>query len=328
MGTREEGLGDIRSRAGFTPPHRLIERFRPAIAAAGIPGLLPALRAYGGLRVREARIDRAGETLGRLGELEVRLAHRAAEVRRAQKLRYRVFYQEMAAIADAATLLARRDVDAFDTICDHLLVLDHAPATGIVRPKPAVVGTYRLLRQDVADRHGGFYSAGEFAVADLVARHPNLRFLELGRSCVLPPYRNRRTVELLWHGIWSYVLRHRHDVMIGCASLAGTDPDRHALALSFLHHFARAPESWAASALPHRRVEMNRMAKGAIDPKAALRDLPPLIKGYLRLGAHVGDGAVIDYQFGTIDVLIVLPVSAISARYLGHFGPDATRHAA
>jgi putative hemolysin len=328
MGTRETGLGDIRSRAGFTPPFRLIERFRPAIAAAGIPGLLPALRAYGGLRVREARIERGGETLGRLGELEVRLAHRAAEVRRAQKLRYRVFYQEMAAIADAATLLARRDVDAFDPICDHLLVLDHAHALRMIRPKPAVVGTYRLLRQDVADRHGGFYSAGEFAIADLIARHPRLRFLELGRSCVLPPYRSRRTVELLWHGIWTYVLRYPHDVMIGCASLAGTDPERHALALSFLHHFARAPEPWAASALPHRQVTMNRMAKEAIDPKAALRELPPLIKGYLRLGAYVGDGAVIDYQFGTTDVLIVLPVSAISARYLGHFGPDATRHAA
>jgi putative hemolysin len=145
---------------------------------------------------------------------------------------------------------------------------------------------------------------------------------------VLPPYRNRRTVELLWHGIWTYVLRHQHDVMIGCASLPGTDPDRQALALSFLHHFARAPQPWAAGALPHRRVEMNRMAKEAIDAKAALRELPPIIKGYLRLGAHVGDGAVIDYQFGTIDVLIVLPVSAISARYLGHFGPDAGRHAA
>ena len=273
------------------------------------------------------RSHAGAETLGRLGSLEVRLAASASEIRRAQKLRYRVFYQQGGATANATIKLARRDIDPFDDICDHLLVIDHAARKTISR-KPAVVGTYRLLRQDVADRHGGFYSASEFGIADLIARHPRLRFLELGRSCVLSPYRNRRTVELLWHGIWAYVLRYHHDVMIGCASLAGTDPDRHALALSFLHHFARAPEPWAASALPHRHVTMNRMAKEAIDPKAALRELPPLIKGYLRLGAYVGDGAVIDYQFGTTDVLIVLPVSAISARYLGHFGPDATRHAA
>jgi putative hemolysin len=155
-----------------------------------------------------------------------------------------------------------------------------------------------------------------------------LRFLELGRSCVLPPYRTKRTVELLWHGIWSYVRQNNFDVMIGCASLEGTDPDRLAVPLSFLHHFARAPEDWRASALPQRHVEMNRLPKDRINPKAALRELPPLIKGYLRLGAFVGDGAVIDRQFGTTDVLMIMPVSAISTRYIEHFGVDATRHAA
>lgn len=266
-------------------------------------------------------------TLGRLGALEVRLAQQKRDVKRAQKLRYRVFYQDGNAIADAATLLARRDKDAFDRICDHLMVIDHAAKPSLSGKQP-VVGTYRLLRQDVAERHGGFYSENEFDIAGLVDRHAGLRFLELGRSCVLPPYRNKRTVELLWHGIWSYVRRHRLDVMIGCASLEGTDPDRLALPLSFLHHYARAPEAWRAGAHPSRRVEMNRMAKQAIDPKAALHQLPPLIKGYLRLGAMIGDGAVIDHQFGTTDVLIVMPVAAISARYIEHFGADASRHAA
>ena len=155
-----------------------------------------------------------------------------------------------------------------------------------------------------------------------------MNFLELGRSCVLPPYRNRRTVELLWHGIWSYVLAHRLDVMIGCASLEGIDPDRLAMPLSFLHHFARAAEDWRTRALPGRYVEMNRMPKRAINARAALQELPPLIKGYLRIGAFIGDGAVIDRQFGTTDVFIVLPVAAISARYIGHFGEGAERHAA
>ena len=265
--------------------------------------------------------------LGRIGPLEVRLALKKADIKRAQKLRYKVFYKDGTAIADAATMLAQRDKDAFDKVCDHLLVIDHAAKPSLSGKHP-VVGTYRLLRQDVAERHGGFYTDHEFAVSELVERHRGLKFLELGRSCVLPPYRNKRTVELLWHGIWSYVRRHGLDVMIGCASFEGTDPDRLALPLSFLHHYSRAPEAWRATAHSSRYVEMNRMAKEAINPKAALHELPPLIKGYLRLGAFVGDGAVIDHQFGTTDVLIVMPVSAINTRYIDHFGVDASRHAA
>jgi putative hemolysin len=266
-------------------------------------------------------------TLGRLGTLEVRLACEKREVKRAQKLRYRVFYKDGTAIADAATLLARRDKDSFDKICDHLMVIDHA-ARPSLRGRQPVVGTYRLLRQEVAMTHGGFYTEDEFDISGLVERHASLRFLELGRSCVLPRYRTKRTVELLWHGIWSYVRQHRLDVMIGCASFEGTDPDRLALPLSFLHHYAQAPEAWRAKAHPSRHVEMNRMAKEAINPKAALHELPPLIKGYLRLGAFIGDGAVIDHQFGTTDVLIIMPVSAINARYIEHFGGDGSRAAA
>jgi putative hemolysin len=293
--------------------------------APNLERLLPTLRAFGGLRARDARPVLDAGALGRLGSLEIRLAHHAAEVRRAQRLRYRVFYEEGSALADAATRVARRDVDAFDGICDHLLILDHAN----LRPsgRPTVVATCRLLRQSVAERHGGFYSASEFAIGPLLQRHGRI-FGELGRSCVLAPYRNKRTVELLWHGIWTYMLRHRIDAMIGCGSLEGTNADRLALPLSFLHHFAAAPEPWRARAVPRRRVDMNRIPKNAIDPRAALRMLPPLIKGYLRLGAFVGDGAVIDRQFGTTDVLIVLPVSAISAHYVEHFGAEAERHAA
>jgi putative hemolysin len=116
--------------------------------------------------------------------------------------------------------------------------------------------------------------------------------------------------------------------MIGCASLDGTDPDRIALQLSYLHHYARAPEPWRASALAHRYVEMNRLPKALVDPKAALRELPPLIKAYLRLGAYIGDGAVIDRQFGTTDVLIVLRMAAIRQRYYAHFGAKPERQAA
>ena len=303
------------------PPRRLLERFRTNAPGAGRQGFISSLQAYSGLQAWAARAHRPSQSLGRVGSLEVRLAQTAAEVRQAQKLRYRVFYQEGSAIPNPGRLFARRDVDHYDPICDHLLVIDHA-ARDTGGGKPAVVGTYRLLRQSLADDHGGFYTAGEFNIASLLERHGNLQFLELGRSCVLAPYRNKRTVELLWHGIRAYLLQNRCDVMIGCASLEGTEPKQLALPLSFLHHYARAPEEWRARALPERYVEMNRLSKEAIDPKAALRLLPPLVKGYLRLGAYIGDGAVVDYEFGTTDVLIVLPVEAISTRYLEHFDPS------
>jgi L-ornithine Nalpha-acyltransferase len=269
------------------------------------------------------------DPLGRLGSLEVRLARSGEEIVAAQELRYRVFYDELSAAPDAVALATRRDEDRFDAYCDHLLVLDHADAdpSGRRPSAPGIVATYRLLRQEAAETAGGFYSAGEFDIAPLLARHRRLRFLELGRSCVLPAYRNRRTVELLWHGCWAYVLHYGIDVMMGCASLEGTDPDHLALPLSFLHHFAAADADWRVRARPGLGVGMNRMPPGAIDPKAALRSLPPLLKGYLRLGARIGDGAVVDRQFGTTDVMIVLPVATISARYLQHYGPDAGRHA-
>lgn len=267
--------------------------------------------------------------LGRLGSMEVRLATTRKEIRRAQRLRYKVFYDEMSAVAPAHHKLIRRDKDAFDKVCDHLLVIDHEHRSGPLKAKrPKVVGTYRLLRQDVANRHFGFYTSGEFAIDGLIARHPGQRFLELGRSCVLAPYRNRKTVELLWQGIWAYVLHHRVDVMFGCASLEGTRPDAMREELAFLHHYAQPAEGWGAAALAARRTDMNLMAKESVNPRRALSALPPLIKAYLRVGAKIGDGAVIDRQFGTTDVLIVLRVADIEPRYITYYGPDASRYAA
>jgi putative hemolysin len=187
-----------------------------------------------------------------------------------------------------------------------------------------VVGTYRVLRQEIADLYDGFYTQDEYDVASLIRSKPDYTFIELGRSCVLKPYRNKRTLELLWQGVWSYVREHGADVMLGCASFPGTDPAAHALALSFLHHNALAPEEWRVRAHTHRHVEMNMMPREKVDVRAALKALPPLIKGYLRVGAYVGDGAVIDHQFGTTDVFVIMPVEAIKTRYFAHFGaPDA-----
>ena len=216
----------------------------------------------------------------------------------------------------------RMDGDRFDAICDHLVVVRRQGPTAedaIRLTDGELIGTYRLLRQEVADAHGGFYTEAEFDIAPLFAAHPGLRFLELGRSCVLKPYRTKPVVELLWQGIWNYVRAHRIDVMLGCASLEGTDPEAQALSLSFLAD-AAAPPEWMVRAHAEHRVEMRRLPRDRIDPRQALRHLPPLIKGYLRLGCYTGEGAVIDRQFNTIDVLIILPVSAIHSRYFAHFG--------
>ncbi|HPG88010.1 MAG TPA: GNAT family N-acyltransferase [Hyphomicrobium sp.] len=268
---------------------------------------------------------------GRIGNLEVRLARTRAEIKLAQRLRYQVFYEEMCAVPSRLAQFRRRDEDPYDAICDHLLVVDlneTRKATSMGRgEQPKVVGTYRVLRQDVAERSLGFYTASEYDIAPLLAsKSHNYRFMELGRSCVLAPYRNKRSVELLWHGLWTYVREHKIDVMIGCASFEGTDPNVHAEALSFLHHNALAPPEWRCRANPLLHVPMDRLPKDQINPKVALKGIPPLIKGYLRLGAFVGDGAVIDRQFGTTDVLIVLPVEKIDPRYFEHYGtPDETK---
>ncbi len=262
--------------------------------------------------------DAADTSFARSGSLEMRLATTPQEIEATQRLRYRVFYEEMSATASPEMAAMRRDFDAYDEYCDHLLVVDHD-----VAGEGAVVGTYRLLRQDVAEAHNGFYTAGEYDIAPLLQRaKPGTRFLELGRSCVLKEYRTKHTIELLWHGIMTYVARHSMDVMFGCASFTGTNPKDLALPLSFLYHSYLTPPEWRVRAHDHLRVEMNLMPEEDISIRDAVRALPPLIKGYVRAGAFIGDGAVIDHQFGTTDVLILFPVTELNDRYRSKFAKN------
>jgi L-ornithine Nalpha-acyltransferase len=262
------------------------------------------------------------EILGTRGDLCVRLTRSVREVAIAQALRFRVFYEELNAVADKISSDLSLDADRFDAFCDHLIVVKQTPDIADERFRLGdgeMVGTYRLLRQSVAAENGGFYTQGEFDLAPLLASKPELNFLELGRSCVLKPYRTRPVVELLWQGIWNYVRGHRLDVMMGCASLEGVDPAQHKDTLNFLALNCAAPAEWNVRALPERYIEMKSI--NAIgDPKTALKALPPLIKGYLRLGCYIGEGAVVDTQFNTTDILIILPVSNINPRYFAHFG--------
>ncbi|MBC7280968.1 GNAT family N-acetyltransferase [Hoeflea sp.] len=272
-----------------------------------------------------AKFRPATPILGRIGSLEVRLAASLSEVEAAQAIRYRVFVEEMGAQLPAEAMMQKRDYDTIDRYCDHLVVLDTALAGDT---EEQIVGTYRLLRQEVAARHDGFYSQSEFDVMDLIGRNPDKRFLELGRSCVLREYRTRRTLEALWQGNWAYALGHDIDVMFGCASFPGDRPYAHALALSFLNQTAAANADWSVRAIAGRGLSMDMMPVEAINPRAAIAAMPPLVKGYLRVGALVSSEAVVDLAFRTTDVMVMLPVKQINDRYINHYGADASRFAA
>ena len=252
------------------------------------------------------------------GPLQVRLAETAADIDAAQALRYRVFYEKMGARPTAEMARARRDLDRFDEICDHLLVLDHSRGSGA----EAVVGTYRLIRREAAARRGPFYSAAEY---DIGSWSPTpARSSSSAAPASTPPTANRPIMQLLWSGIAAYVFHYDIALMFGCASLPGTDPRRLAVPLSYLYHHHLAPPALRARALPERYVDMRRLEPAEIDPRAALAALPPLIKGYLRLGGFVGDGAVIDDQFNTTDVCIVVKTDLVTEKYSRHYERDET----
>ena len=254
-----------------------------------------------------------------VGNLVARLATDESEIAAAQSLRYRVFYEEMSAHPSAEVSAAKRDFDRFDEICDHLLVID----TQRDDLPGGVVGTYRLLRSSVADQNGGFYTADEYEISRLVG--PPGETLELGRSCVEEEYRNRPTMQLLWQSIAQYIFRYDIGIMFGCASMPGTDPQALALPLSYLYHYHLAPPALRPRALEERYVDMRILPEDEVDPRRALAELPPLIKGYLRLGGFVGDGAVVDYDFNTTDVSIVVKTDLVTDKYLKHYERKSRR---
>lgn len=254
-----------------------------------------------------------------VNSLEVRLAENHAECEAAQDLRYRVFYDEMSAQPSAAMKRVRRDFDKFDGICDHLLVIDRDRASGA----SGVVGTYRFLRRSVAERQFGFYSADEYDLSPL-ASYPG-EIMELGRSCVDAQYRSRAVMQLLWRGIAQYIDTHKVELMFGCASFPGTDVESMANALSYLRRQHLAPAHMRPRALAHRMVSMDRLPAGQINAEAALRELPPLLKGYLRLGGWVGEGAVVDHQFNTTDVCILVETDQVTDKYSRHYRVEPRR---
>ena len=242
----------------------------------------------------------------------VKLAETEAERAGAQRLRYRVFVEEMGARASAEERAARREWDDFDPFFDHLVLL--SLDAGIVDPLDRVVGAYRLLRSEVAAAGPGFYGAGEYDLTPIAAS--GRASVELGRSCVAREHRGGPGMHLLWNGLAAYVLERDIELLFGVASFHGTDPAPLAEALSYLHYEHLAPPDLRVRAHPERYLEMNLMARADIDPIRALRVIPPLIKAYLRLGGFVGEGAYVDEDFNTIDVCVVMDTVRMTERYL------------
>jgi len=235
-----------------------------------------------------------------------RLAQSEADLTAAQRLRYEVFVEEMGATASDPDHAERLERDRFDEHFDHLLLLDGSKT----------VGAYRLMRSEMATKGIGFYSAAEFDLSKLQGQ----RALELGRSCVAKAYRGGVGLHLLWDALGDYVTRHEINILFGVASFHGTDVAPLKQALTYLHHKSLAPEDLRVRSKAY--VSLDQMAWEAVDQRAAVKEIPPLIRAYLRLGGFVGDGAFIDHGFNTVDVCLIMDTARMVRRYKAYYSKE------
>ncbi len=246
-------------------------------------------------------------------EYDLSLASDPSDIAAAQRLRYEVFVEELGGDGDLVDHAARREIDGFDGVCDHLILRDLTR-----RPGADVVGVYRLLTGDRARAAGGFYSAAEYDLSPLLAS--GRRLLELGRSCLHRDHRGGAAMYHLWTGLADYVERHRIELMFGTASFHGTDIDRLAEPLSLLHHRYLAPPELRVKARPPAAADMALLPDDGIDRVRAMRSVPALIKAYLRLGGMVGEGAWIDRRFNTVDICLLMDTARLSSRARAIYG--------
>ena len=267
------------------------------------------------------RMEEAVTDAMTLQPLQVRLARSDEDLVAAQRLRYRVFIEEMGGSGPLVDHVRQLEQDAFDPVFDHLLLIDSRR-----NPKDCdhVVGVYRLLPDTKLAAAGRFYCDDEFDLTPL--RQSGRRLLELGRSCTHPAMRGGIGMLQMWQGLAEYVLRNKIEILFGAASFRGTDPDRWAQPLGWLHHHHRAPEALRVRA--HDPAGCTPLPRDVLDRKVALAQMPPLIRAYLRLGGVVGDGVFVDHAFNTTDVCIILDTATMSyqARALSRnaVGPEVS----
>jgi len=228
------------------------------------------------------------------------LARSQNELEAAQRIRFKVFAEEMGAKLPSAHL--GLDIDRFDKYCDHLLVRDHS--------NEKVVGTYRILPPEQAVKAGGYYSETEFDLSRLANMRD--RMVEVGRSCVHEDYRDGATITQLWSGLAEYVTKNNHEYLIGCASISMGDGGHYAASVyNKIHKLHAAPAEYRV--FPHCRLPLESLNQNLEVI------VPPLIKGYLRLGAYIAGEPAWDPDFNCADVFILMPVSRMNARYAKHF---------
>ncbi len=243
-------------------------------------------------------------TVSEKPRFEVALARTPAALHAAHRLRYEVFVEELGGGGSLVDHENRLEKDRFDPFFDHLVVTDNASGN--------IIGVYRVMRQDQAAIAGGFYSASEYNLDPLL--QSGRRLLELGRSCLHRDYRGGTAMFHLWNGLATYVAEHDIEVLFGVASFHGTDTETLAAPLSLLHHRHLAPEGLRVRAQPSAFQRMDMIAEQDLDRRAAMLQIPPLIKAYLRLGGFVGEGAFIDHAFNTTDVCLILDTAQMNQR--------------
>ena len=245
------------------------------------------------------------------GRFTVRLAESDDDVAAAQRLRYRVFVEEMGAKTSAEDAALRRERDEFDAHFDHLLLIDNEATPE--DPLDGVAGVYRLLRGAVATGGCGFYGESEYDLTK-IKEYPR-ETVELGRSCVDVDYRGGAAMHLLWTGLGQYVADHEIEIMFGVASFHGNDPKALALPLSYLHHNHLAPEDLRVRTREEFFEPMDLIPAEEITKAAAMKAIPTLIKAYIRLGGFVGEGAYVDHDFNTVDVCLLMDTTRMVNRY-------------
>lgn len=246
----------------------------------------------------------------RVNNVFLKLAETPEELVQVKILRHYCFFEEPKGVSEPSGAL---DQDEFDENCEHMLVMDDSEDVD----NPKVVGTYRLLRRDAVKQTNKFYTETEFDISKLKALDCNL--LELGRSCIHPAYRDGKVIQLLWKGLGTYLAHYKISYMFGCASFHGNDVSELNDSLSYLMSKYKAPEDICPVALDSCKVEVDLKSEDDIDRKDVFVKLPALLKGYIRAGCMVGEGAVKDEYCNTIDVCILMDTSKIAKKYSQRF---------
>ena len=251
-------------------------------------------------------------------QFELSLATTEQDLIAAQRLRYRVFVNELGGGGQGVDHSSGIETDKFDPHFDHLILFDRARAAEAI---DQAVGVYRIMRKEQALDGEGFYSASEYDLSPLTQN--GRRLLELGRSCVDPDYRGGSAMFLLWNGLGRYCIEHEIEILFGVASFHGTDPEKLAQPLSYLHHHHLAPKELRVRANSSSFQNMDLVSPDGLNRADAMVEMPALIKAYLRLGGVVGEGAYIDHEFNTIDICLIMDTEKMNQKYRAYYSKDS-----